>query len=271
MEKTLLRPPKERLRKDTDGEKMNQKRIVLIAAIVMLFMCQFGFGQYRDHFVFSQLKYRGGSWNLYPSSFAEIINMLITTTSIKPELRRNDIALTDKALFITPFLWMTGDVPFGEFNAEELRILRQYLLCGGLIVIDDASGNRNIGFDKSARDLVKTLFPENKLEKIPEDHAIFRSFYLLREVGGRKIVNRYLEGITIDKRLVLIYSQNNIYSAWARDQLGNWLYECVPGGELQRMEAMKLTVNIIMYSLTGDYKKDLVHKQYIEDKLRLIY
>lgn len=248
---------------------MSHKKNILIVLIAFMFICPAVSGQQRDHFVFSQLKYKGGNWNMYPSSFAEIINLLMTTTSVEPELRRNDILLTDKDLFISPFMWMVGDREFDEFSGKDIKILRQYLLCGGLLVIDDAVGHRNYGFDKSVRKLIRKLFPEKKFEKINEDHAIFRSYYLMRGIGGRKMVSRHLEGIDVGRRTAVVYCRNNLLGAWARDRFGNWLYECIPGGEMQRLEAMKLTMNLIMYSLTGTYKKDLVHQPYIDKKLRM--
>jgi len=224
--------------------------------------------QQGDHFVFSQLIYRGGNWDPCPSSFSEIINVLTVTTSVKAERRRNDVAPTDVRLFSSPFLYMTGNSAFEPFTNEETGILRQWMLNGGLLVIDDTAGQKNFGFDRSARDMVKRLFPDRQLEKVPTDSAVYKSFYLMRGVGGRKIVNQYLECIFLEGRIALVYSQNDLTGAWARDRLGNWIYECIPGGETQRMEAMKLTINIIMYSLTGTYKEDSVHQPYIRRKLR---
>ena len=169
---------------------MKTMKTIAVTVIILFLYTLSGVSQQRDHFVFSQLKYRGGNWNMYPSSFAEIINLLMTTTSVKSELRRNDISLTDKNLFISPFMWMVGDRGFDKFTEKEIKILRQYLVCGGLIVIDDAIGHRNHGFDKSVRKLIKDLFPGSKLEKIPDDHAIFRE-------GLRAILDRQKDIVVI--------------------------------------------------------------------------
>ena len=40
-----------------------------------------------------------------------------------------------------------------------------------------------------------------------------------------------------------------------------------PGGEAQRWESIKLTLNVIYFSLTGTYKKDAIHQPFIEMKL----
>ena len=225
-------------------------------------------GEQRDRFVFSQLRYAGGDWDPYPKAHEEILHYLVTTTSVKALAGRRELSLTGPELFSSPFLYMTGQGEFGPFTPQEEENLRRYLLSGGLLLIDDASGSRNLDFDRAVRREMVRLFPDVKLKSLPPEHAVFRSFYLSPSVAGRTIVNPYLEGIDIDGQTVVIYSQNDLGGAWVRDRLGNWLYECIPGGELQRLEAMKLFLNIIIYSLTGTYKRDDVHRPYIEEKLK---
>jgi hypothetical protein len=68
----------------------------------------------------------------------------------------------------------------------------------------------------------------------------------------------------LDNWTPVIYCQNDLSGAWARDSLGKWVHDCVPGGETQRASAFKAGINIIVYSLTSDYKKDLVHHPFIQ-------
>jgi len=222
----------------------------------------------RDRFVFSQLRYEGGDWDPYPTAYEEILHYLITTTSVKVQRPRRELSLNDPELFFSPFLYMTGQEEFAPFTSQEIENLKRYLLGGGLLLIDDASGGKNFDFDKAVRREMEKLFPDLRLKRLPVDHAVFRSFYLSPGVVGRRAGNPYLEGIDIDGQTVVIYSQNDLGGAWVRDKLGNWLYECVPGGELQRLEVMKLFLNIIIYSLTGTYKRDAVHQPYIQQKLK---
>ena len=83
------------------------------------------------------------------------------------------------------------------------------------------------------------------------------------------MISGSVAGVDWAGKTVVLYSQNDLLGAWAKDPLGKYLYECVPGGEVQRMEARKLTLNIIMYSLTGSYKADAVHQPFILQKMRL--
>jgi len=66
----------------------------------------------------------------------------------------------------------------------------------------------------------------------------------------------------------VVYSQNDLGGAWARGQLGDWEYECVPGGEAQRELAVRAGINICMYALCLDYKDDAVHLPLILKKRR---
>ncbi|MCZ6527251.1 MAG: DUF4159 domain-containing protein, partial [Candidatus Dadabacteria bacterium] len=91
-------------------------------------------------------------------------------------------------------------------------------------------------------------------------------FYLLNSVSGRKVIQPYLEGITFkdEDRTSVFYSRNDLGGAWSEDEFGKWEFETVPGGEAQRERAIRLGINIILYALTGNYKKDQVHSPFIK-------
>jgi hypothetical protein len=163
---------------------------------------------------------------------------------------------------------MAGDQEFEPFSSEDLRRLRDYLNFGGFLLIDDNTSKINSKFDGSVRNMIASLFPQVPLQKVPRDHSIFRSFYLINRVTGRTLVNPYLEGINVKGRTVLVYSTNDFGGAWARDKLGHWVHDIIAGGERQRQLSIRLGVNIIMYALTLDYKKDMVHLPIILERLR---
>lgn len=220
-----------------------------------------------NDFVFTQLKYKG-NWDPYPTFFSEIYQFMTLTTSIKFIPQRRIIEIEDESLYSSPFLYLTGRNEFEYFSEKEIQILREYLKGGGLLVIDNALGEKGIGFDRAIRREIERIFPQIPLEKISSEHAIFYSFYLKPRVTGRKMISPFLEGIEIDGRLAIVYSMNDFSGAWIKDNLGNYLYQCLPGGETQRWEAMKLTANIIVYSVTGTYKKDAIHQPFIQQKIQ---
>ena len=206
-------------------------------------------------------------WDPRPRATISLVREVRQRTSVETRDERKVITLQDPALFSYPFLYMTGERSFPPLSDANLTILRRYLLFGGLLLIDDARGNKGRDFDASVRRDIARLFPKQDLKILPPDHTVFRSFYLIRTIGGVRIVNPYLEGVHVGDRTPLLYCQNGLGAAWERDYLGNWVSHCHPGGEAQRLEAFKLGVNSILYALTVNYKQDLIHIPFIRKKL----
>jgi hypothetical protein len=222
-----------------------------------------------NRFILAQLKTGPDSsrWDPYPLAAKDILSFLQQTTSVKTVPERRILSLRDPALFESPFLLYSG-AGTCSFSKEEREILKRYLAGGGFLFAEDRAGEKGGSFDHSFRKELKQIFQDENLGIIPREHAVYRSFYLLRTVAGRKLTNHYLEGVEIDGRMAVVYSQNDIFGAWAKDLFGNFLYPCDPGGEAQRWESQKLMMNVILYSLTGSYKTDQIHLPFIEQKLR---
>ena len=220
-------------------------------------------------FFFTQIKYQGGQWDPNPQFLDSLIEELELRTSIRGMKERRLITLSDPDLFFCPLLYMAGKDEFDPFTPKEREILGRFLTYGGFLLADDTMGAKGFGFDKSFRREMNQIFPGQELKRLPSDHSVYRSFYLIETLGGRQKVNSYLEGITLDQWTPVIYSQNDLSGAWARDRFGKWIHPCVPGGEPQRASAFKAGINIIVYSLASDYKKDLVHHPFIKRRLNL--
>ena len=214
-------------------------------------------------FTFTQLEYSGGNWNPRPNAGKRLMWEIIKRTSVETRIDIVTLRADDANLFEYPFLYMAGDQEFPPFSEKEINNLKLYLEFGGTLLIDDCLGKSDFGFDKSIRREIGRLFPNKTLQKLPNDHTIFKSFYLLNQAYGRIMEKPYLEGLTIENRTVIVYSQNDLGGAWAKDTLGSWEYQVIPGGETQRSMAFRLGINIIMYALTGDYKQDQVHLPFI--------
>ncbi len=181
-------------------------------------------------FFFAQLKYRGGEWDPNPQFMEAIIKELELRTSIDAMNERRIITLSDPDLFYHPFLYMAGKYEFEPFTPQEREILRRFLTYGGFLFAEDTMGAKGFGFDRAFRAEVRRILPHYELKRLSLDHSVYRSFYLIETLGGRQKVNPYLEGITIDQWTPVIYSQNDLTGAWARDRFGKWVHECVPGG-----------------------------------------
>jgi hypothetical protein len=132
-----------------------------------------------------------------------------------------------------------GNVVFSDF---ELQILRNYLLSGGFIYIDD-----DYGMDNSIRQLLSNLFSDRTLVRIFPDYKIFTSFYnfdYLPKIHEHDNKEPEMWGIFIGERLALVYTyESNISDGWAGENVHGNPPEV-------REEALKFGVNILYYALT---------------------
>lgn len=194
------------------------------------------------------------AWEIEKRTSIETASPAEVHLSNEAELRRH------------PFLYLTGDGSMPLPDATDLGRLRSHLQAGGFLLIDGASqagGPFASGFDESIRLLLAVLFPKERLERIPADHVLYRSFYLVGEPVGRVASVPYAEGVTRDGRLLVVYVQNDLAGAYARDELGRYENDVRPGGDRQRELSFRFGINLAMYALCLDYKADQVHVPFI--------
>lgn len=249
--------------------RRNVLRIVLAGAVGWVGIARDLWASRFPHFYFGQLQYRGGEWDPNPFFVEPIVEELELRTSIDAERQRRLYHPADRDLFFCPFLYMAGKYEFDPFSPTERETLRRFLLHGGFLFVEDTMGLKGFGFDRAFRRELKAILPRHELKRLPPDHSVYRSFYLIDSVGGRQKVSPYFEGITLDTWTPVIYCQNDLSGAWSKDRYGKWMHECVPGGEAQRAAAFKAGINLIVYSLTSDYKKDLIHHPFIRRRQNL--
>ncbi|HET9553618.1 MAG TPA: DUF4159 domain-containing protein [Anaeromyxobacteraceae bacterium] len=204
-----------------------------------------------------------GRWNPRPGALRRLGWELARRTSIETTPDAVPVRLDAPGLHEHPFLYLAGDGAMPPLGEPERAALRRFLSFGGFLLVDSADGSDGGGFDASIRAELARLLPAAPLRPVPQQHVLYKSFYLLDHQGGRVLVKPWLEAQTLDGRLAVVYSQNDLGGAWARSELGDWEYPCTPGGELQREVAFRLGVNLAMYALCTDYKDDAVHLPFI--------
>jgi hypothetical protein len=205
----------------------------------------------------------GGRWNPRPAALRRLQWELGQRTSIETAADAVAVRLGRPGLHRHPMLYLAGDGALPPFAEAEVAALRRHLQYGGFLLVDAADGSDATGFDASVRRELQRVLPASPLGRIPRDHVLHKTFYLLDQQGGRILTRPWLEGQAISGRLAVVYSQNDLGGAWARGPLGEWEYDCTPGGEAQREAAMRLGVNVAMYALCTDYKDDAVHLPFI--------
>ncbi|WP_428650775.1 DUF4159 domain-containing protein [Roseibium sp.] len=110
------------------------------------------------------------------------------------------------------------------------------------------------------------------LAPVPPDHVLTKAFYLLETFPGRYATSplwvESLEDVAArgdrpvragDGVSPIMISGNDFAAAWAITEGGEFMYPTVPNDPNQRDYAFRSGVNIVMYSLTGNYKADQVH------------
>jgi hypothetical protein len=129
----------------------------------------------------------GHGWNTdYPNSDINFMTRFsqLTTAQIS---RDSDglpnhvvVTLYDDALFHYPLIFMS-DVGTAGFTELEVQRLREYLLRGGILYVDDFWGMR--AWKHWAGEIGKVLPPDDyPIVDIPMDHPVFRTFFTIREL-----------------------------------------------------------------------------------------
>ncbi|MUU77266.1 DUF4159 domain-containing protein [Winogradskyella endarachnes] len=196
-------------------------------------------------FIFSQdiaiLKYKGGGdWYSNPTALPNLVKYCNNNidTSINENIQTVEVGSTD--IFQFPFLHMTGhgNVFFSEDDAENLR---NYLISGGFLHIDD-----NYGMEPYITKELKKVFPNSELVEIPKDHDIFKAAYEFSN-GLPKIHEHdgkapQAFGIFVENRLVLLFTfESDLGDGWEDQEVHN-------DPEDVREKALKMGANIIKYA-----------------------
>lgn len=207
-----------------------------------------------------QLKDGGGVPR--PSAARRLAWAVRQRTSVETALDPRTVQLGDAAMYDAPFLYWPGQRAFAPLSPAERRALRRYIEFGGFLLIDDAAPDAS-GFDVSVRRELAAIFGDGALHSLPGTHTIYRSFYLIDRPVGRVQGPGHIQAIERGGRAAVVFSRHDLGGAWARDNLGNFLFQVVPGHSGQRERAFRLGVNLVMYALCLDYKDDQVHAPFI--------
>ena len=173
-------------------------------------------------------------------------------------------------LNLFPLLYWPVTESQGPVSQETIGRLNRFMASGGTILFDllDGGGGSNSG--AILRRLTRGLDIPS-LTPVPPSHVLTKAFYLMqafpgRWADGRVWVERPGERVN-DGVSSIIVGANNWAAAWAVDAQGRHLFAAVPGGERQREMAYRFGVNLVMYTLTGNYKSDQVHVPSILERL----
>ena len=173
---------------------------------------------------------------------------------------------------------------------DAINRIDAYMKQGGTVLFDtrDAveappgdNGASQTPSMQTLREILASLdVPE--LEPVPREHVLTKTFYLLRDFPGRftsgqtwvealpredddEAASRPAKGG--DGVSPIIITSNDLAGAWAIRPDGQAMLPLTPGEPKQREYAFRAGVNIVMYTLTGNYKADQVHAPALIERL----
>ena len=189
---------------------------------------------------FGLLKYSGGGdWYNDVNSLKNLADFC--NKSIGTNISKDYVTVEpgSQNLFSQPITYMTGhgNVVFSDAEAANLR---QYLIGGGFLIIND-----DYGMDPYIRQALKKVFPELTLTEIPANHPVYNSVYPMK--GMPKIHEhdgKAAQGVGLfwKNRLVAIYDhETDLGDGW----------DDVHGDPIEiRILALKMGANIVKYAFT---------------------
>ncbi len=196
-------------------------------------------------FSFSQdlaiLKYKGGGdWYGNPTALPNLIAFCNSNINTKINSKPQTVEVGSTDIFQYPFLHMTGhgNVFFSETDAENLR---NYLISGGFLHIDD-----NYGMQPYITKELKKVFPNQELVELPANHKIFNNVYKFKK-GLPKIHEHdgkrpQAFGIFNKDRLVLLFTyESDLGDGWEDEEVHNDPADV-------REKALKMGANIVKYA-----------------------
>jgi hypothetical protein len=173
---------------------------------------------------------------------------------------------------------------------DALNRIDAYMKNGGTVLFDtrDAieappgeSGASQTPGMQTLREILSSLDVPG-LEPVPRDHVLTKTFYLLRDFPGRfNSGQTWVEALPHedddegsarparggDGVSPIIITSNDLAGAWAIRPDGQAMLPLTPGEPRQREFAFRAGVNIVMYTLTGNYKADQVHAPALIERL----
>jgi hypothetical protein len=187
------------------------------------------------------LKYKGGGdWYSNPTALPNLIAYCNANINTKMNPKPETVEAGSIDIFQYPFLHMTGhgNVFFDDDDAENIR---NYLISGGFIHIDD-----NYGMRQYIEKELKKVFPNQELVEIPANHPIFNIAYKfpdgLPKIHEHDGLPPKALGIFHESRLVLLFTfESDLGDGWEDPEVHN-------DPEAVREKALKMGANIIKYA-----------------------
>ena len=209
-----------------------------------------------------------GWWTDYPDADINFSIRLSELTKTRVSRARGDepnhlvVRLMDDELFLCPYLHME-DVGTLSFSDEEVARIREYLLKGGFLWVDDFWGS--YAWEQWTSEIRRVLPPdEYPIHDLGKDHPFWRAMFQIEELPQIPSINHWrrtggetsergwdsaepnIRGISdAHGRLMVLMTHNtDISDAWEREgEDPRYFYLFSPNG-------YAVGINVLMYAMT---------------------
>ncbi len=184
-------------------------------------------------------------WDMHPQG----VHYLIRNTELQWNQKFNWQTIDGRKATVddlheAPVLFISGRDRL-DLSPEQKKSLKAYLDSGGFIFAEAAQGDgcgQNVEFDRKFRELVAELFPDNRLEQLPESHPIWNSHFKLLPSN-----NRPLLGVQASCRTSLVYCPRNLAGLWELNQ-PNWMAKYPDNAKREIDYVTQLGINVLAYA-----------------------
>jgi hypothetical protein len=201
-----------------------------------------------DKIAIVQLVY-DGVWKTRHAGISVLLQTFNRRTNVPVKFNLKELRLTDPGIFNAPLIYLTGHENF-ELSKDEMLALRNYLENGGFLFAEACCGRK--GFDHAFRKMIRTVLPQNPLQRMSPTSQMFKYPNDVTAVGvtptlmqdvGKASMQPALEGIVIEGHTAVIYSALGLAGGWEMSQ-SPYARGYNDAG------AIKTGQNILMYSVT---------------------
>jgi hypothetical protein len=221
---------------------------------------------YDGRFTFVRIRFRGPGAGLpgmgfrrrqpmwahdYPraeQNFAEILGETTTLRNVREGAAGRVLELTDPELFKYPVAYIV-EVGYWRPDEAEAAALREYLLKGGFLIVDDFRGRDLLVF----QDAMRRILPGLEIRPVEAGHRIFDSFFHIEEPTSLApptfpqypptYLGIYEDNDPEGRLMVMLNYNNDIAEYWEYSDMGYLPIDL-------SNQAYKFGVNYIIYAMT---------------------
>ncbi len=252
--------------------RQKYKLLLLVLCVPLVFVFDSrAQGLNGDDFTFVRIKYHSGGPNFrlrnpfgsrmpfwavdYPFADENLMEILKKETALPIAEQAVALSLTDSEYFGYPFAYVL-EVGYMELTQTEADSLREWLLRGGFLMVDDFHGPYEW---QHFVQQMKMVFPDRPIVDIPMDHPVFHCYYDFDKLIQVPGLGSWLRGVTYEKGgitphcmgifddqerlMVLIMRNMDLGDGWEHATDARYPPE-------YSVVAFKMGINFIIYALT---------------------